>query len=51
MVFRLELISDGNTSILVRCEVRNKVTHLSMVCMNVDEKGMPQAHGKRASAA
>ncbi|ABV35862.1 thioesterase superfamily protein [Shewanella sediminis HAW-EB3] len=55
--FGLELISAGSTSIVVRCEVRNKMTHLPVVCINkmvfvnVDEKGVPLAHGIRACAA
>jgi len=55
--FGLALISSGSTSILVRYEVRNKMTHLpvvdinKMVFVNVDEKGMPLAHGIRACAA
>jgi len=55
--FGLELISAGSTSIVVRCEVRNKMTHLpvvfinKMVFVNVDEKGMPSPHGIRACAA
>jgi acyl-CoA hydrolase len=42
----------GNTSLAMRCEVRNKLTHESiltiekMVFVNVDEEGKPKPHGK-----
>lgn len=42
----------GNTSLTMRCEVRNKITRKSiltidkMVFVNVDEDGNPTAHGK-----
>jgi len=42
----------GNTSITMRCEVRNKITRKSiltidkMVFVNVDEYGNPKAHNK-----
>ena len=42
----------GNTSLTMRCEVRNKITRKSiltidkMVFVNVDEDGNPAAHGK-----
>ena len=42
----------GNTSITLRCEVRNKMTHSviitveNMVLVNLDEHGLPKAHGK-----
>ncbi|WP_342330519.1 hotdog domain-containing protein [Pedobacter sp. FW305-3-2-15-E-R2A2] len=42
----------GNTSLTMRCEVRNKITRKSiltidkMVFVNVDEDGNPVAHGK-----
>jgi len=44
----------GNTSITLRCEVRNKITRKSiltiqkMVFVNVDEEGKPIAHGQTA---
>ena len=44
----------GNTSITLRCEVRNKITRKSiltiekMVFVNVNEEGKPVAHGKTA---
>lgn len=42
----------GRTSITLRCEVRNKITHKSiltvdrMVFVNIGEDGQPAAHGK-----
>jgi len=42
----------GNTSLTMRCEVRNKITRKSiltidkMVFVNVDEYGNPVSHGK-----
>lgn len=45
-------IDFGNTSLTMRCEVRNKITRKSiltidkMVFVNVDEYGNPKAHGK-----
>lgn len=42
----------GNTSLTMRCEVRNKITRKSiltidkMVFVNVDENGNPYPHGK-----
>ncbi|MET3114236.1 acyl-CoA hydrolase [Pedobacter sp. CG_S7] len=44
--------SFGNTSLTMRCEVRNKITRKSiltidkMVFVNVDENGNPLSHGK-----
>ena len=43
----------GNTSITMRCEVRNKLTRQpiltieKMVFVNVDINGKPTAHGKK----
>ncbi|MBB6501289.1 acyl-CoA thioesterase [Pedobacter cryoconitis] len=45
-------IAFGNTSLTMRCEVRNKITRKSiltidkMVFVNVDENGNPVSHGK-----
>ncbi|WP_432713351.1 acyl-CoA thioesterase [Pedobacter sp.] len=45
-------VSFGNTSLTMRCEVRNKITRKSiltidrMVFVNVDEDGNPLPHGK-----
>jgi acyl-CoA thioesterase YciA len=42
----------GNTSLTLRCEVRNKMTHQTIitidriVMVSMDEHGRPMAHGK-----
>ena len=44
----------GNTSITLTCEVRNKITHKTIltvdkiVFVSVDENGKPKAHGRTA---
>ncbi|SDD46652.1 acyl-CoA thioesterase [Niabella drilacis] len=44
----------GNTSLTLRCEVRNKITHEPiltidrMVFVNLDKEGKPTPHGKTA---
>lgn len=48
----IEVIKFGFTSISLNCEVRNKMTHESIVTVdniimvNLDDKGNPKAHGK-----
>ncbi|NAY90981.1 acyl-CoA thioesterase [Muricauda sp. JGD-17] len=48
----IEVIKFGHTSISLNCEVRNKMTHESIVTVdniimvNLDEKGNPAPHGK-----
>ncbi|MEL6305484.1 MAG: acyl-CoA thioesterase, partial [Bacteroidota bacterium] len=48
----IEVVKFGNTSITLNCEVRNKMTHESIVTVdniimvNLDEKGNPTPHGK-----
>ncbi|MDR6131694.1 acyl-CoA hydrolase [Chryseobacterium sp. SORGH_AS1175] len=48
----IEVSSFGSTSITLRCEVRNKMTHQTIitvekiVMVNLDENGLPAAHGK-----
>lgn len=48
----IEVIKFGHTSISLNCEVRNKMTHESIVTVdniimvNLDDKGNPKAHGK-----
>lgn len=48
----LEVIKFGNTSLVLRCEVRNKMTHETIISVenitmvNLDELGKPKAHGK-----
>ncbi|MCE9685217.1 MULTISPECIES: acyl-CoA thioesterase [Shewanella] len=55
--FGLELLSLGQSSITVRCEVRNKLSQVpvvsieKMVFVNVDLQGQPVPHGMRANAA
>ena len=48
----IEAISFGNTSMTMRCEVRNKLTHQDIltidriVMVNLGEDGKPTPHGK-----
>ncbi len=48
----IEVIHFGNSSIVLRCEVRNKLTREDIlridriVMVNLDENGMPAPHGK-----
>ncbi len=48
----IDVIKFGHTSISLNCEVRNKMTHESIVTVdniimvNLDEKGNPAPHGK-----
>ena len=48
----IEVINFGRTSITLSCEVRNKMTHQTIitidkiVCVSLDENGNPQPHGK-----
>ncbi|WP_144208558.1 acyl-CoA thioesterase [Shewanella donghaensis] len=55
--FGLSLISYGSSSIVVACQVRNKLTHApivridKMVFIHVNEQGLPEPHGMRANAA
>lgn len=48
----IEVVKFGTTSITLNCEVRNKMTHESIVTVdniimvNLDEKGNPTPHGK-----
>ena len=48
----IEVIKFGVTSISLNCEVRNKMTHESIVTVdniimvNLDDNGNPKAHGK-----
>lgn len=48
----IEVIKFGHTSISLNCEVRNKMTHESIVTVdniimvNLDDNGNPTAHGK-----
>lgn len=48
----LEVIKFGNTSLVLRCEVRNKMTHETIISVenitmvNLDELGKPKPHGK-----
>nr|WP_299338146.1 hotdog domain-containing protein [Allomuricauda sp.] len=48
----IEVVKFGTTSITLNCEVRNKMTHESIVTVdniimvNLDEKGNPSPHGK-----
>jgi len=48
----IDVIKFGTTSISLNCEVRNKMTHESIVTVdniimvNLDDKGNPKPHGK-----
>lgn len=48
----MEVVKFGHTSLTLRCEVRNKLTHKSilkidkLVLVNLDENRKPAAHGK-----
>ena len=49
----ISAIAMGRTSITLRCEVRNMISHKSIltidqiVFVNVDDQGQPAAHGKQ----
>jgi len=53
----LETVAFGNTSITLKCEVRNKVTKATIITIDrivfvhVDERGKPLAHGAGAEVA
>ena len=48
----LEVIKFGTTSLILQCEVRNKMTHETIITVdqitmvNLDEDGKPKPHGK-----
>lgn len=48
----LEVIKFGNSSLVLRCEVRNKMTHQTIITVdnitmvNLDADGKPKPHGK-----
>ena len=48
----MQVVKFGRTSINLRCEVRNKMTHEtiitieSIILVNLDENGKPSPHGK-----
>jgi len=47
-----EVVKFGTTSLILRCEVRNKMTHETIIkvenitMVNLDENGKPKPHGK-----
>ena len=53
----IEPVKFGNSSLVLRCEVRNRMTKKSIVTIEnitfvaLDEKGYPTAHGKTTSDA
>ena len=55
--FGFELVSLGQSSVTVRCKIRNKINHApiafidKMVFVNVNENGLPFPHCLRAKAA
>ena len=48
----LEVVKFGNSSLVLRCEVRNKMTHQTIITVdiitmvNLDADGKPKPHGK-----
>lgn len=48
----LEVVKFGNTSLILKCEVRNKMTYEKILTVdkitmvNLDENGKPKSHGK-----
>ena len=48
----IEVVKFGTTSLILQCEVRNKMTHETIITVdritmvNLDENGKPIAHGK-----
>lgn len=48
----MEVVKFGKTSLVLKCQVRNKMTHKTIitveniVMVNLDEKGNPKPHGK-----
>ena len=48
----LEVVKFGTTSLVLKCEVRNKMTHEKIITVdkitmvNLDENGKPKPHGK-----
>lgn len=48
----LEVVKFGNSSLVLKCEVRNKMTHETIITVdkitmvNLDENGLPKPHGK-----
>lgn len=48
----IEVVKFGNSSLVLRCEVRNKMTReiiisvANITMVNLDENGKPKAHGK-----
>ncbi|HUH25257.1 MAG TPA: hotdog domain-containing protein [Flavobacterium sp.] len=48
----LEVVKFGNSSLILKCEVRNKMTHETIITVdkitmvNLDADGKPKAHGK-----
>lgn len=48
----IEVVKFGTTSLVLNCEVRNKMTHETIITVekitmvNLDENGVPKPHGK-----
>ena len=48
----IEVVKFGRTSLVLKCEVRNKMTHETIITVdritmvNLDENGSPKPHGK-----
>lgn len=49
----IDVVKFGNTSLILRCEVRNMMTHEKIITVdnitmvNLDEEGKPKPHGKK----
>ncbi|MBQ0147650.1 MAG: acyl-CoA thioesterase [Flavobacteriaceae bacterium] len=49
----IDVVKFGNTSLILRCEVRNMMTHEKIITVdnitmvNLDEDGKPKPHGKK----
>lgn len=48
----MDVVKFGNSSLVLKCKVRNKMTHETIITVdnitmvNLDEQGKPKAHGK-----
>ncbi|QIR14053.1 hotdog domain-containing protein [Shewanella aestuarii] len=55
--FGFDSVSLGQSSVTIRCKVRNKINQApiasidKMVFVNINERGLPIPHGMRANAA
>lgn len=55
--FGFDSVSLGQSSVTIRCKVRNKINQAPIACIdkmvfvNINERGLPIPHGMRANAA